>query len=450
MAMEPSLSVLDLIGDGVFHIFQVEDTLFKLPTQHFCQHVRFFATLLSLPGSKTSTNEDPIHIYDTTVDTFVFVLEWLYRLPPSQSLDKEGWIKIFRFAQAYHMDELQKETLDKLNTFKWNPIEQLNFCERYSVAHSWAASSLAILASRWAPLSDVEENAIEPRTFGLVMKLREVARERSWPRTCSIFSYPPFPPVLKFTSADVVSYVGKWEKRRSVSWRNEPSRRMQSDEWSLESSTVEAPQDETKVGTPHERFYLSDELVHCSNDTATLHVHAGVLAIHSPTLADMASNTLQQSLLSTVAFRCIRWIYRETALSKSSKEEWIDILRFSHTASIPLLKTHAAAALAEPVPLDALQRIRLCEECCVPLEWAEKAIQSIAIQEDALEFRNFEGLSGPMMLFLMKHREQAIMERLHEEKAKNEQLKGDFEKEKAELKKQVTQLEKNRGSAFRY
>ncbi|KAH8823719.1 hypothetical protein DL96DRAFT_1558625 [Flagelloscypha sp. PMI_526] len=464
MAVEPSLSVLDLIQDGVFHIFRtchlfelwkVEDTLFRLPTQHFCQHIRFFETLLSLPVQKPSTNEDPIQIYDTTVDTFVFVLEWLYRLPQSQLLDKEGWIKIFRFSQAYQAEELQKEALDKLKTFEWTPTDQLNFCERYNVDYSWSASSLAKLASRWAPLTEEEEMSLELRTFGLIMKLREIARERTW--WCQNGTVQSWPPLLNFTPTDVISYLEVQKRGHMLALESKKSQGREAEVVVPDSSerVVENWSEEQVSSKFHERFYLSDEIIHISSDTMSLNVHAGVLAIHSPTLVTKRSDNWERLLLSSIAFRCLRWMYREISISNSPTEEWIEILRFSHSISVPHLKAHAISALAEPTPLEVLERIRLCEECQIPLTWAEQVIGEISMREDALDPREFQGLSGVTLLFLMGFREKALKERsekankeLEEQTAKAEDLRRDLEEKAAQIQKFDGDLKTEKSNAL--
>ncbi|KAH8823720.1 hypothetical protein DL96DRAFT_1713105 [Flagelloscypha sp. PMI_526] len=356
MSTTPGLSV-DFVGDSIFHVFQVEDTLFRLPAQHFSLHAQFFQTVLSLPDKAPSTDDNPIQIYDTSVETFVAVLEWLYRLPLSLRLNKDAWIKIFRFAQAYQMELLQKEALDKMTTFAWSPIERISFCERYSIDLTWAASSLAILAARWKPLTAEEERSIESQTFGLIMKLREAAREAGWSQdvqgtrrtTNYIFnSYPgppppkrssQWPPVLKFTATDVAKYLERTGGGRSLSSRSNTSLEAETGLYSSNSSEdFVAEAQATRFLRRHDRFYLSDEPLQLSNEEVALQVHLGVLGLHNSSLNATSLRPTDELFLSQTAIRCLRWIYRETEISSSTVEEWTSILQFSHRASFSHLK----------------------------------------------------------------------------------------------------------------
>ncbi|KAH8823725.1 hypothetical protein DL96DRAFT_1682956 [Flagelloscypha sp. PMI_526] len=402
-AAEPPI-VFDSTGYGIFHVFQVECTLFKIPTEHFSEHAKFFKVLLSLTENPTSTDDGPIQISDTSVDTFVSVLEWLYRLPFSSTLDKEAWIKIFRFAQAHEMDELQSEALRKLNTFDWEAIEHISFCERYSIDLSWAASSLAKLASRWDPLSAEEESSLELRTCLTIMRLREAAREKIW-RVTHGAGLESWPPVIHFGPSGVLSYFAQAS-------RPAPSARCYCRD-SVEDSLASDPplhKEKTEGGSRnlkrHSRFYMTEDSVILSNDIASIRADAGIVSLHTPKL-----NEINVLLLSPVGIRCLRWIYRQIDITSSTPNEWIEILRFAHSASIPHLKQHAVTAL-QSTSIEPIQKIRLYEDCDLPLEWVKDSIIQISASESTFQISKFEGFSRATLLLLMECREKYLFERI--------------------------------------
>ncbi|KAH8823723.1 hypothetical protein DL96DRAFT_1615328 [Flagelloscypha sp. PMI_526] len=411
MSTTVSPSVVDLIGYGVFHVFQVESTLFKIPIEHFSEHVQFFKMLLSFPDKSTSTDDDPIQISDTSTETFVSVLEWLYRLPFSLSLDKEAWIKIFRFAQAYQMEQLQKESLDALNTFDWVPIEHVSFCERYSIEISWAASSLAKLASCWDPLSTDEESVLEQETIIFIMRLREDAIKGNW-RTKSGASLGSWPPSLSYAASDVLRQIKSYPLSRRLS-----SRRSQGlhDHFGTEHSGAtrdEAPaqqekNNEVRVVQRHARFYLVEDSIHLSNDTTSLRAHSGIILLHT-TKQLTESDTL---FVSPTGILCLRWIYRKVEFTNSTPDEWVDVLQFAHAASTPYLKECAVKAL-QNAPLDPFRKIRLREDCQIPLEWAKTAIDEIAASESKFQANKFDEFSKDTLLLLIESREESLFTRI--------------------------------------
>ncbi|KAH8813834.1 hypothetical protein DL96DRAFT_1625490 [Flagelloscypha sp. PMI_526] len=183
---EPSIITMDFVGDDVYHVFQIENTLFRLPALPLSRQSIFFETLFSLPQpqSDAPVEPEPIIIPDTTVAVFERFCQWL--LLGSPALDTvfwKDWMALLRFAHQFEIKGLFDETLGMVD----NPpaaisdllkkaisdVQRLQVWERFNVPLTWVISALRRLCTRCKGLTDEEILDLDPATVQIILMLRD-------------------------------------------------------------------------------------------------------------------------------------------------------------------------------------------------------------------------------------------------------------------------------------
>ncbi|KAH8813400.1 hypothetical protein DL96DRAFT_1821202 [Flagelloscypha sp. PMI_526] len=386
----PGDSSVEFVGDGRFCVIQVEQTLFRLPVQHLCDHMRFFETPLSLPGSVLPTDDNPLPLHDVAATTFISALEWLFRLSYSNSLGKEDWIRVFRFAQAYEVERLEQDALEELKACSWEKIEKLQFCERYNVPFTWAADELATLATSTSALKIEDYRRLHPRTLCLIYAL---GSNSNGSRVSKAAVLQKLPSLLALT-APVRDY--------SLDHPHDPLT-------SSEGSVLDPPKLAATQVSRHPVMYFSDRCSLLEIDGLDFIVYQNILALHTSHSRNRSSESfIFVSKLAAQGF--LQWIHRKIDLKNRNQYDvdgWIELLQLSHRANVPRLKTICLSHLKE-LTMPPARRIQVCDENAVSLTWATGAFFELCSKDIRPSLDTFRTLSSATFVRLLDIREAFV------------------------------------------
>ncbi|KAF8998157.1 hypothetical protein BDQ17DRAFT_1309371 [Cyathus striatus] len=107
--------------DGGSHIFQVENTLYKLYQDLLSRASDFFANMFKVPqpeGTQNSGSTDsyPIILPDIEVREFDNFLAWLIPSIPRVDRNVEYWADVLRIADLYMVERAQEEARQEIQT----------------------------------------------------------------------------------------------------------------------------------------------------------------------------------------------------------------------------------------------------------------------------------------------------------------------------------------------
>ncbi|KAH8813840.1 hypothetical protein DL96DRAFT_1716139 [Flagelloscypha sp. PMI_526] len=188
MSDASSIITMDFVGDNVYHVFQIENVLFRLPAHVLSRQSNFFETLFSLPQPRSDilVETEPIIIPDTTIAVFERFCQWL--LVGNPALDTffwKDWMDLLRFAHKYEINTLFDEVLESLANPQGTVYEilesevsdaqMLQVCEHFDLPFTWAIAALNRLCNRSDPLSDEEVISLEPSTVQIILMLRDIS-----------------------------------------------------------------------------------------------------------------------------------------------------------------------------------------------------------------------------------------------------------------------------------
>ncbi|KAH9941622.1 uncharacterized protein BXZ73DRAFT_41783 [Epithele typhae] len=188
-----------IIRDEIYYrdhvVFQVENTLFKMPRSRF-QHesVYFRERFVRNSGNANepiegSSDEHPLVLNDVTAKEFRSLLEVMFALcvhidylPPLNSED--DWTRsnrsLLKLSTRWEMAAFRKHAIGALSEAVCpedpsDGVRWLVFAREY-VVHEWLLRSLVTLATRSQPLEMHEVEPLGLETFVALTKIREGAR----------------------------------------------------------------------------------------------------------------------------------------------------------------------------------------------------------------------------------------------------------------------------------
>jgi len=166
-------------------IFQVEDTLFRVPKYFFVNHSDIFATTFSLPQTaetpEGSSDANPFKLEGVTKEEFTCFLKVAYplkQLPQNpQSLytiSSEEWQSALKLATLWRFHSLRQLALSKLSTMKTDPVSRIMMGRNFRVA-KWLSMGYTALARREEPPSVQEANILGVETIVFIFHVREAS-----------------------------------------------------------------------------------------------------------------------------------------------------------------------------------------------------------------------------------------------------------------------------------
>ncbi|KAH9941619.1 uncharacterized protein BXZ73DRAFT_41670 [Epithele typhae] len=172
-----------IVRDAFYYdtvVFQVENTLFRLPRQKIANESETFRELLSQPA-QGSSDEEPIKLKRVTVADFRSFLAVLFPAPRNREYNRpvskstEEWKSVFELASRWRFASIRavavRELEPKIEGQK-NAIAWVLLARRCNV-RSWLVYALTGLVKREQPLDAKDIDSLGVSTFMALMKLRE-------------------------------------------------------------------------------------------------------------------------------------------------------------------------------------------------------------------------------------------------------------------------------------
>ncbi|KAK0241235.1 hypothetical protein EDD85DRAFT_818140 [Armillaria nabsnona] len=163
-------------------IFQVENRLFKIPSQYFVQHSEVFGDTFSLPQGSQSpeglSDENPVVLSQVSAIDFEHLLDIIYpqNIPQDYSaFGKNQWISVLRLSTMWHLSDIRQLAIKYLQQdAKLDAVERVVLAKAYSVS-LWLRTGYLSLVKRAQPLSVEEAEQIGFQSAIQVYQVREDA-----------------------------------------------------------------------------------------------------------------------------------------------------------------------------------------------------------------------------------------------------------------------------------
>ncbi|KAF8957325.1 hypothetical protein BDZ97DRAFT_1763033 [Flammula alnicola] len=176
----------DYCIESDFVVFQVENTLFRVPSYQFMKESSVFATMFELPQAASSkpnghegiSLEKPIKLPPIiTCEDFRNLLKALYprAAAPRLSLSKEEWISILKLSSMWYFIGFRAVAISQLE------LEGvLTSVEKITLARTYRVSSLLtqglsemVDRPRVSTITNAEALDVEPMTAVALLRIRE-------------------------------------------------------------------------------------------------------------------------------------------------------------------------------------------------------------------------------------------------------------------------------------
>ncbi|VDB95553.1 unnamed protein product [Peniophora sp. CBMAI 1063] len=163
-----------------FHslVFEVEDTLFKVPRYGLPGDGAAFDTMFARgPGAPGSSDDDPIRLdTDVTASEFRSMLKATYPPPGTTvaELTLDEWMSVLKLAKKWNLAGLRDKAVQQSDTQVQlkTPIEKILLARQYDVG-KWLNEAYIALSSREEPLSVQEVEKVGWETTAKLMMVRE-------------------------------------------------------------------------------------------------------------------------------------------------------------------------------------------------------------------------------------------------------------------------------------
>ncbi|KAJ7496812.1 hypothetical protein FB451DRAFT_1359348 [Mycena latifolia] len=150
-------------------VFQVENTIFKVPRFQFDRNSEIFATTFTLPpatgGKPEGTSaSNPFKLEGISSADFKTLLKLLYPLtclPKTSTLSKDEWMSVLKLATLWRFLEIREVAIKELASHaqSLDCIKRILLGKQYDVA-AWLRSGYTDLARRDTPISLEEATTI--------------------------------------------------------------------------------------------------------------------------------------------------------------------------------------------------------------------------------------------------------------------------------------------------
>ncbi|KIK05754.1 hypothetical protein K443DRAFT_674820 [Laccaria amethystina LaAM-08-1] len=155
-------------------VFQVENSLFKVPRHHFSEHSAVFATTFTLPPGNDKPvegcNENyPFKLQGVKKADFQALLKVLYPLQIPFSYDSisfDEWVSILGLATMWEFSVFRKLAIKEMAAKGMDPVSKVMLGQRYGIP-DWFRSGCYSLVTRAVALTVGEAEKI-----GLVTAIR--------------------------------------------------------------------------------------------------------------------------------------------------------------------------------------------------------------------------------------------------------------------------------------
>ncbi|XP_006461451.1 hypothetical protein AGABI2DRAFT_205241 [Agaricus bisporus var. bisporus H97] len=187
-------------------IFQVEDTLYRIPREYLSQESTIIRDMLQVPQSinsdfEGSADSKPIILQQIKATPFRFLLKFLFNPdgPGHLGHSKEELITLLELARKWDMQIIRNKVINQLQPLLENdPAHKWNLAKEYGI-NQWMQPALERLIRRSEPLGEWEYLMLDQDTFLAVAAIRE---------TC----YPVFMDTVdNYYNSNEATTISRWE-----------------------------------------------------------------------------------------------------------------------------------------------------------------------------------------------------------------------------------------------
>jgi len=158
-------------------VFQVEDTLFKLPKGQFAAS-SVFATIFTLPpGEKDAegTEDKPFVLHGISEVDFESLLKLMYPPPLTNvKLTQQEWISVLKLCTMWEFTPIRKRAIQELSKkeMKMGTMKKIKCGKTYEVKE-WVLAGYVELLKRTETITEEEAERLGWKTAAKLLLLRE-------------------------------------------------------------------------------------------------------------------------------------------------------------------------------------------------------------------------------------------------------------------------------------
>ncbi|GLB38934.1 hypothetical protein LshimejAT787_0600960 [Lyophyllum shimeji] len=147
-------------------VFDVEDTLFRVPTYYFRASTDFFTQDFESFAARAGQGEEiPLKLEDVTAADFRALLRLMYPLPltSTRTLSDDEWVSVLKLSTKWAMLDVRRMAIDHLTSATMSPADRVVLARTYSVVE-WLRSAYLTLAKDPTSISpeDASKIGLEP------------------------------------------------------------------------------------------------------------------------------------------------------------------------------------------------------------------------------------------------------------------------------------------------
>ncbi|KAH8829922.1 hypothetical protein DL96DRAFT_1590940 [Flagelloscypha sp. PMI_526] len=169
--------------EDILAIFEVEETLFRVPLRKFLRYSPVFRGMLECTPEEGKEgegqkDENPICLPDSRED-FTALMKYFYPDVVGGPTTSNEWISILHLSHKYEMDEVHHEAHETLSIhFDLEPLLKFTLASRYNLPSTWTDEAVISLCRRPEGLSMEEAELVGLRYVVAIGRVREYERER--------------------------------------------------------------------------------------------------------------------------------------------------------------------------------------------------------------------------------------------------------------------------------
>ncbi|KAF7782847.1 hypothetical protein Agabi119p4_2223 [Agaricus bisporus var. burnettii] len=409
----------DLHNDMEYYIepliFQVEDTLYRIPREYLSQESTIIRDMLQIPQSMDSDSEGsadskPIIIQQIKATSFRILLQFLFNLdgPGHLGLSKEDLITLLELCRKWDMQIIRNKVIDQLRPLlEGDPAHKWNLAKEYGI-NQWMQPSLERLIRRSESLGEWEYLMLDQDTFLAVAAIRE---------TC----YSVLMDTVNYSGSAENTNVSHWEVKQGRGAINvdlssvifdcpRPAPYVDEDGPDTQSQDC----DNIRAGEFYFEpavFKLGNCLYQVSNQPFTQ--HSPIFRRRFEKLGFAKYDTenpcvLSSEISSTDFTNLLRFFFPPPQITyERTSEEWASVLRLSSRWEMDAVKKLAVDKLTELGFGTSATKLRLAKDLGVEA-WFTEGMRTLITREQPLAASEYQTLD-------MRHVVQAVdlRERAH-------------------------------------